>query len=348
MNPRCGWSSNGSISTTSARQWIGRLRRDEGDLVVRTTGNVAQFWKLRGYLSEGRQRLSAALRVDAQSSTTDRWFLRFWAISFAVEVGDHDDALALAEEILEIGQSAGDPFATGVGYAMLSRARSAFPDRDDEGVALAGRAVEILEPLGRAEWTGLAWVRLGVEHHRAGHLQAARDALLRALELRRAEPFAGLVASALISLGAVWFDLGEEQRALEAFREALNLALAEENHTAMVAATLGLADLTWRCGEGTPEQRMGSAIRLVAAAEEHRIRYGLGRDAIRRTLAEWIAPMQETWGDIAVAAELAAGKNLEMAEIATSAAHLRISQAEPAPALPPAGPTLLSGFGSLQ
>src|SRR5690606_21690005 len=140
------------------------------------------------------------LRVDDQSSVTDRWFLRFWAVTFALEVGDHDDALALAEEILEIGQAAGDPFATGVGYAMLSRAAGAFPDRDHKGVTLAQRAVDILEPLGRAEWTGLAWVRLGVEHHREGNLLAARDALLRALELRRAEPFAGLVASALISL----------------------------------------------------------------------------------------------------------------------------------------------------
>lgn len=330
----------------AAMDWA--LAAGEDDLVVRTTGNVAQFWKLRGYLSEGRQRLRAALRVDVQSSTTDRWFLRFWAITFALEVGDHDDALALAEEILEIGQSADDPFATGVGYALLSRAGSAFPDRDDEGVALAQRAVEILEPLGRAEWTGLAWVRLGVEQHRVGHLQAARDTLLRALELRRAEPFAGLVASALVSLGAVWFDLGEEQQALDAYREALNVALTEENHTAMVAATLGLADVTWRCGEGTPEQRLGSALQLVAAAEEHRIRYGLGRDTIRRTIADWIAPMQETWGDITVAAELATGMDLAMDEIAKTAAYLRISQAKPGPFLPHGGPSLMRGFGSLQ
>lgn len=324
------------------------LAAGEGDLVVRTTGNVAQFWKLRGYVSEARQRMSAALGVDGQSSTTDRWFLRFWAVTFALEVGDHAGALALAEEILEIGQSSGDPYAEGVGYALLSRATGAFPARNHEGVDLARRAVEILEPLGRAEWTGLAWVRLGVEHHRAGDLHAARDALLRALELRRAEPFAGLVASALISLGAVWFDFGDAQAALDSYRDALHLALAEQHRTAMVAATLGLADVTWRFGEGTPERRMKDAIRLVAAAEEQRIRHGLGRDAMLSAVARWLRPLQETWSEAEIAAERVAGSHLDMGEIVAHAAQLHVSHAEPGPGRPPGGPTLMSGFGSLQ
>ena len=319
-----------------------------GDLVVRTAGNISQFWKLRGYLSEARQRINAALLVDDQSTPTDRWFLRFWAVSFALEVGDHDGALALAREILEIGQTAGDPFAQGVGYAMLSRATAAFPDRDGEGVALARRAVEILEPLGRAEWTGLAWVRLGVENHRAGHLQAARYALLRALELRRAEPFAGLVASALISLGAVWFDLGEAQAALDAYREALDLALAEENRTALVAATIGLADVTCRFGAGSPEQRLKRALRLLAAAEEHRLRYALGRDAFGEAVARWLLPLQEALDGDTVAAELAAGKALATAEIPELAAHVRIAATQSPPMQAVGSMTLMSAFGSLQ
>jgi predicted ATPase/DNA-binding XRE family transcriptional regulator len=320
----------------------------EGDLVERTTGNVAQFWKLRGYLAEARQRMSAALRVDGQSSTTDRWFLRFWAVTFALEVGDHAGALALAEEILEIGQSAGDPFASGVGYAMLSRAVGAFPDRSNEGVALAQRAVEILEPLGRAEWTGLAWVRLGVEHHRAGQLQAARDALLRALELRRAEPFAGLVASALISLGAVWFDLGEAQAALDAFREALHLALAEENQTALLGALLGLADVTGHFGDGTPAERTRIALALAATAELRRQRHGLGREGIGPAVTQWSAQLHEVLCGHVSHYEMSAGTPMDLPDAIAIAMQLSVAPRQPEVNAARPALSLIGTFGSLQ
>lgn len=324
------------------------LAAGEGDLVVRTTGNIAQFWKLRGHLAEARQRMSAALRVDAQSSTTDRWFLRFWAVNFALEVGDHAGALALAEELLLIGQSAGDPLGEGVGYAMLSRARGAFPDREGEGIALAQRAVETLEPLGRAEWTGLAWVRLGVEHHRAGHLHAARNALLRALELRRAEPFAGLVASALISLGAVLFDLGEAEAALNSYREALNLALAEENQTALLGALLGLADVASRFGDGAPAERTQIALALATTAEQHRHRHGLGREAIGPAVAQWCAQVHATLGSLAGLSGPVAGAPLELPEAIAIAMQMGVTSCQPdANSAQPAF-TLIGAFGSLQ
>ncbi|MCA9878097.1 MAG: hypothetical protein KC442_09950, partial [Thermomicrobiales bacterium] len=328
----------------AALDWA--LAAGEGDLVVRTTGNVAQFWKLRGHLPEARRRLAAALGVDDQSSATDRWFLRFWAITFAIEVGDHAGALALAQELLQIGQEAGDRLGEGVGYAMLSRTLGEGPARHAEAAALAQRAVEILEPLGRAEWTGLAWLRLGVERHRAGERLAARDALLRALELRRAEPFAGVVAAALISLGAVWFDLNEAQAALEAYREALHLAMEEENQTALLGAILGLADVARWFSEGTAKERMTTSLQLAAAAEHHRLRHGLGREAIHVAMAGWTAPLRETFGDQAIDAHLAAAMALDQREIMALATGLRIAAPAPQSAPPPV--PLIESFGSLQ
>lgn len=329
----------------AALDWA--LAAGEGDLVVRTTGNVAQFWKLRGHLPEARQRLAAALRVDGQSSTTNRWFLRFWAVTFAMEAGDHAGALALAQELLLIGQTAGDPLGEGVGYAMLSRALGGGLGRHDEAAALAQRAVELLEPLGRAEWTGLAWLRLGVERHRAGQYLAARDALLRALALRRAEPFAGVVAAALISLGAVWFDLGEAQAALDAYREALYLAVTEEHQAALLGATLGLADVASRFGKGAAEKRMSTSLQLAAAAERHRLQHGLGPDGLRETIARWAAPLREEFGDQAVDAHLTAGMALDKREIVALATRLRVATPSPESA-PPAVATLIGSFGSLQ
>ncbi len=330
----------------TAMDWA--LEVGEGDLVVRTAGNVAQFWKLRGYLAEARQRMSAALLVDGQSTTTDRWFLRFWAVTFALEVGDHAGALALAEELLAIARAGGDSLGEGVGYAMLSRATSMFPDRGHDGVTLAQRAVEVLEPLGRAEWTGLAWVRLGVEQHRAGHLLAARDALLHALELRRAEPFAGLVASALISLGAVWFDLGDAQAALDAYREALHLALAEENQTALLGALLGLADVALRFGDGPLAVRSQITLCLAAAAEHHRRQHGLGRESVGPAVAQWSAQVHAALAGCQRHANALAATPLDLPAAIEIAAHLGVNLALPdADAAQPAF-TLISAFGSLQ
>jgi tetratricopeptide (TPR) repeat protein len=208
--------------------------------------------------------------------------------------------------------------------------------------------VEILEPLGRAEWTGLAWVRLGVEQHRAGDLQAARDALLRALDLRRAEPFAGLVASALISLGAVWFDLGEGQAALDAYREALHLALAEENQTALLGSLLGLADVASRFGDGAPAERTHIALKLAAAAEQHRQRHGLGREGIGPAVQRWSAQMRAGLDPAASFLTPPVSAPWELPDALTMAGQLRVAAPQPgevASAIPFA---LISAFGSLQ
>lgn len=330
----------------AAMDWA--LAAGEDDLLVRTAGNIAQFWKLRGYLAEARQRMSAALRVDGQSSTTDRWFLRFWAVTFALEVGDHAGALSLAEELLEIARSGEDSLGEGVGYAMLSRTVSAIPDRKSEGVALAHRAVETLAPLGRAEWTGLAWVRLGVEQHRAGNLHAARDALLHALALRRAEPFAGLVASALISLGAVWFDLGEAQHALDAYREALHLALAEENQTALLGALLGLADVASGFGDGSRIERTHIALNLAATAEAHRRRHGLGRDDIGPAVAHWSAQVLEALGGSPHQSGAITGAPADLPEAIRKAMDLGVTSRQPEAHAARPATSLGSAFGSLQ
>ncbi|MEZ4561910.1 MAG: hypothetical protein R2853_04180 [Thermomicrobiales bacterium] len=215
-------------------------------------------------------------------------------------------------------------------------------------MTLAQRAVDILEPLGRAEWTGLAWVRLGVEQHRVGCLPAARDALLRALELRRAEPFAGLVASALIALGAVWFDLGEARHALEAYREALHLAFAEENQTALLGALLGLADVAGRFGDGTLTARSGIALALAATAEAHRRRHGLGRDAIGPAVARWSEQVRAGLDPTGNPLAPPGGAPWELPEAMAAAGQLRVAARQPDEAALALPFSLISAFGSLQ
>lgn len=317
----------------AAMDWA--LKAGEGDLLVRTAGNVAQLWKLRGQFSEARQRIAQALAVDTGSTPTNRWFLRFWAVTFAMEVGDLADAHALASELLAIGQADHDPVGAGVGYALLSRVAGAQGSHH-AGAELARRSVALLEPAGRDEWTGLGWLRLGVELHHLGELDAARDALLRALAYRRSEPFAGCEAYALLSLGAVWFDLNDAEAALAAYQESLDLARREENMTALVAALYGLADLTRRySAEACLAQR------LVHAAEALRLRHGLGHEQMGSAVTAWFAtlPLREC--------QLDAHWNVTpLRDLLAETAMFQPILASNAPG--EMAPPLLAAFGSMQ
>ena len=163
------------------------LAAGDHDLAVRTTGSIAQLWLIKGLLSEARLRVAAAIAVDGASSPADRWFLRFWAGTFAHDVGDLAAAAGHARELLDIATSHDDRVGIGVGLTMLSRAVGAHADRHEEAAELARQAVATLEPLGLGEWTGWAWSRLGIEEHCLGRLAEARESLLQSLEIRRAK-----------------------------------------------------------------------------------------------------------------------------------------------------------------
>jgi predicted ATPase len=327
----------------SSLDWA--MAAGEHDLVVRLTCAIAQLWELRGVLSEARQRVAQALSVDGASAPDLRWFLRFWATTFALDAGDLDGAMTYARELLAIAEDAGDQVGIGTGLALLSRAVGAHADRHAEAAEFAQRAVTVLEPLGQGEWTGLAWVRLGIENHCLGRLEEARDCLLRGLEIRQRIPCAGCVAYVLAELGAVWLDLGQPRDAIDAYLESLDLAMTHENLTLLHAVLLGLADVAWRCGE--PSERMRTALLLAGAAEALRTRYGLGREGARAAIARWQLPMRAAVGDAPVDELMAEGMELPLSDVIALAAALRLDEAprdtKHAPAM-----SLMTALGSIE
>ena len=90
----------------SAQDWL--LARGEDDLAVQLTAAIAQLWLIKGLLPEARQRVSAALAVDAAALPATRWFLRFWAGTFAFESGDLARAGEYARELLAIAEEHDD------------------------------------------------------------------------------------------------------------------------------------------------------------------------------------------------------------------------------------------------
>jgi predicted ATPase/transcriptional regulator with XRE-family HTH domain len=324
----------------AAHDWA--LAAGEPELAARIVCAVAQMWEIKGLLTEARQRVRATLARDAGVSPALRWFLRFWAGTFALDAGEIAEAQGWAAELHEIAERHEDPLGAGVGLALLSRTIGAEDARHDEAASLAQRAVETLAPLGHDEWTGWAWSRLGIELHHLGRLAAAHDALLSGLAVRRRKPCAGCVAYSLVALGAVRTDLGWAAAAREAYLECLDLAVRHENHTLSLAALLGLADLAWRRGAAPESAR--TALLLFGAAEGLRHRHGIGRErAAQAEVERWLAQPRRPIGDEAAARLIAEGGARPLADVAALVGALRLNSEHR-----PGESSLLPALGSVE
>ncbi|MDQ3226260.1 MAG: hypothetical protein M3Q50_06500, partial [Chloroflexota bacterium] len=303
--------------------------------------------EIRGMVSEARGRVSRAITVDSSSIPASRWFLRFWAGTFAFDRGDVAEAMRWARELLAIGETLGEPLAAGAGFAALSRATGVFADRHEEAADLARRAVATFEPLGHDEWTAWGWTRLGIEDHLLGRLEDARASLLKGMETRQRKGCEGCVAYSLVSLGAVSADLGEPVSALDTYRESLRLTIKHENQALMLAVLLGLADVAWQFGAGAEPER--DALLLFGAAEAVWRRHDLGRRrAALDAIARWQLPMREALGDEAVDGKIGEGMLLARDEVVALANDLQVSARRRNDTRLEPGRSLLAGYGSIE
>jgi tetratricopeptide (TPR) repeat protein len=281
------------------------------------------LWLIKGLLPEGRQRVARAIAVDASSTPASRWFLRFWAGTFALEGGEIAEASRYAHEAMEIAAAHDDQAGIGVGLTLLSRAIGAAADRHEEAAGLARRAVDTLEVVGQGEWTGWAWSRLGIEYHRLGRLQEARDCLLQSLDVRRRIQCEGCASYALASLGAVLLDLGQPADAVAAYRESLELTVKHENQTLMLSVLLGLADAACQyANESVPER---TALLFLGVAEALRRRHGLGGSQVARdAIADWQMPMRQALGGDTIDALLSEGMSMSLDDVVAMTHALRV------------------------
>jgi predicted ATPase len=158
-----------------------RVEPDRNAEGLRLAGALGQFWGLRGYLSEGRERLAAALAqpVRADVSGVRSKALR-WAGMLALLQGDLGQASIYYEESL-----------------ALSRAI-----KDRHGIA------ESFGKLGT-----LAWYQ--GDYARAAALHAERLAISRELEDQRG------IGDALFSLGIIASAQGDYEKAATLFQQRL-------------------------------------------------------------------------------------------------------------------------------
>src|SRR6266508_618010 len=149
--------------------------RDAGEagLGLRLAAALWEFWWVRGYLGEGRQRLEDALEQGRRQQPELRARALHAAASLATRQGDYDRAAKLSEQSLALWKKLGNP--AGMASSLLSLGTVASEHGDHErAMSLSERAAELYSETDDRRGHALAVSNLGsIALERGEYAQAA-------------------------------------------------------------------------------------------------------------------------------------------------------------------------------
>ena len=294
----CTWyldqlSQAGTAAGTAERGiWLSRLALDFDNLraaltlclqsssgrqaMVLRAEPIAHLCLLRGYVSEGRRWLGAALQD--RSDLIDRRAAALNALAtLTSEQGDYREADALYEEALAAYMVVADSY--GAARVLINRGNVAkYQGEPVRARELYGAGVRYAREHGHAVLLAIALNNQGTLSIELGDYAAARTVLEESLELKRQSGSQSGVVQVLVNLGEVARAIGEVARAAVWYEEALVLARADGDraHVALLHYNLGLmaaaqqahvrAAVEFRAGL-REEQELGNKRQIAANLE---------------------------------------------------------------------------------
>jgi predicted ATPase len=258
--------------------WIRRLEREHdnlraalawstgagtNDLGLRMVAALTKFWQIRGYLSEGRGWLTAALERDSGSLSVIRARAVHGLGVLAMDQGDVTFAYVCYRQSIDLFRDVGD----GAGLAMALNGFAGSLRRRgmlDEARAHYQRSLELARANGDRVTTAAVLNNLAALEVDLGQLERATQALTEAAQLFRQLDEADGRGYALTRLGDIARRRGDYSRARAYCDEALAV-FRELGHKVGIRWTLsGLADIARNVGQpavarGFVEEALGVA-----------------------------------------------------------------------------------------
>ncbi len=226
----------------AALEWL--VGHEEVELAFRLCGALWRFWEMRGYWSEGRRWLEAALGLpNAQGRTAARAKALFGVGYFASSLGDVGAARALLEESVALYRELEDKRS--LAEALSELGWCMFQQNDfaaahtllEEGVVLARSAGD--------RWTlAYALRSLGWFMRYQDDLEAARLPLEESVTLCRELGDKHALSRTLSYLTEVTLSQGNVTQAVAMAQESLALAREQGNKPDIVQALYRLAIVT--------------------------------------------------------------------------------------------------------
>jgi predicted ATPase/transcriptional regulator with XRE-family HTH domain len=189
------------------------------ETALRLGGSLAWFWRIRGYISEGRAWLDRAL---AQESESPRARMKAVAGAGWVLHVQHESAIArrLLDESLRLAEELGDRWT--VAWVLHLLGRVAYFDGDPETARVRARqSHDIAKELGD-DWL-MAWALhlMGLAAHIDDNFLTARDYYQSTLEIRQAIGDQEGIATVTGLLGMLTLSEGDQPTALRLLHESL-------------------------------------------------------------------------------------------------------------------------------
>jgi predicted ATPase len=246
------------------REWLPRLMREHDDMraafdwairasdatrALRLGAALGRFWIIRGFHTEGRQRLGAALALPhAPADAAVRNRALSGAAVLAYEQADLAEAIAYLQEALDHYRAAGDERRIAETLNHLGWV-AFFYAEVERAEALTQEALALHERRGDTRGVGLSLTNLGAIAMQQGELQRARDLYQRALDLRRAQNDPRSIAYGACNLGWTLARMGELNRAMELAREAERTLRALDDKQILAYACFVLGEVALERGE---------------------------------------------------------------------------------------------------
>ena len=193
------------------------------EICLRLAGTLGFFWEVRGYYSEGRERLSAVLLTEAaQGRTAARARLLARAAELAYRQSDYPATISLAEESLAICRELGD--GQGIASVLIKLGNAATEGGDYPTASkYLEEALAIWREMGDKHGTARALISLGWAALRPGDNHLAQTRLEEALVLSRELGDTRSMGFELSGLGEVALRQGDYKRAAQLVEESLKL-----------------------------------------------------------------------------------------------------------------------------
>ena len=284
-------------------RWLARLDDELGNLraalvwfnetgdaraILRLVAVLDVYWFTRPYGGEARRWLETGLAAGAAVPADVRGMALHVLTHLACHLGDHEVAVARAEEDLALARTTDTPFALGRAHYGLGMACE-YAGATDRAVAHYAQAIPLLRQAGARSWVYLALADLGGLRQLGGDVAGAVPLLDEALALvRQDDPADPLGLQDTLNLAHVLGRRAHAARAqgdpglaLRLFGESIAAARQIGAERIVLGAVAGLAGVALDLGQPARAARLLGAV--ATAREAHglvRIAHALHADLI--------------------------------------------------------------------
>jgi predicted ATPase/class 3 adenylate cyclase len=233
------------------RAAIGCALRGGADpmIAVKLPVALSGFWQLRGYASEGRKLVSAALALPAiQQSDMARAHAMYIEAGLAGVQGDHFAASQILGACLELRRGLGDPMWIAGTLSTLSLVRLQGGDLNG-AAACENEALELFISINNEYGQALSWLHRAQIHVWAGNPRGALADLPQALTLARSTGNREIEAESELTLAEVHLMHGQIDEANMAVRRSLEVCENAADKRGEASARWWLGRLAVRAGD---------------------------------------------------------------------------------------------------